>query len=418
LFNENDVTFEHFKQYGLDEKIIMAMSEKNWKYPSGIQLKAIPDILQTTKNMVVQSQSGTGKTGCFAVALLSSIDENLHKPQAILLSPTNELSQQNYHVVTALNRHINRKVFPLRPGRDVDNTPGKNMQILISTPGILVQLLRKKKISLAEVKCFILDEADEMIEGDGNSDQMYTQLKKIKDELKRARKGKELRTLLFSATFKEEGKEDKTSEKEMKMNDFVAKFVDPPYNTYLIPKQKLTLDNMSQYHAVCQGMGGKIDFVSSIYDSLNVGQSMIFVNTKRAGQNVANALERRGLTISYLSSDLTKEERRDVFEEFVRGNSKVLLSTNVLSRGIDVRAVTHVINFDVPLLHPHNENIADTANYLHRVGRTARFGTKGIAINLVGSQKEMNALKQIEKHFKIKIENITLDQLEEEDEED
>lgn len=377
-----------------------------FKEPSSIQAKSLPIIIGSDINLIAQSQSGTGKTACFGLGMLQMVDESLKKTQAVCVCPTLELAQQIYGVVKGLGQHTKITVLLAIKGgkyeRDLTD------QIVIGTAGTVADLLKRRSIKAESIKLFALDEADQMLE-DGST-QMRDTTVSIKKQLP-----DKCRVLLFSATFSEGESDKEGAEKEKKIMEFAEKIVPKPVKTILIPKEQLTLKHMKQFVVYCDGEASKIQLIKDIYDTLKIGQSIIFVNTKNYADKLGGVLKDHKFTVSVTHGSLLPEERKQVMAEFLEGHAKVLITTNVFSRGLDISTVTHVINYDLPFVHQENHNAAkepDYATYLHRIGRTARFGKKGCAINLV-HPRDKKYLESFRDYFKTEIKEVAPEDIDE-----
>ncbi|KAL9642420.1 hypothetical protein ABK040_014263 [Willaertia magna] len=404
LFSEK-VKFESMK---LKKELLEGIYNMKYKEPSRIQAKSLPIILEKNVNLIAQSQSGTGKTACFALGMLNIIDENNKNPQALCICPTLELAQQIFEVTKGLAVATKVNILMLMKGGQYDrNIEG---QILIGTPGKILDLIKRRQINTKDIKLFVLDEADAMLEEGSN--QLRDQSIMIKQKLPDT-----CRVLLFSATFREEGDQEDVEgkEKEKQIMEFAEKIVPKPLETILIPKEQLTLKHMKQFSVTCKDEEEKIRLIKDIYETLKIGQSIIFVNTKSYADKLTELLRQAGFTISLLHGGLQVDERRKVITDFKLGHAKVLISTNVLARGLDISTVTHVINFDLPTTKDEKtgEWVADYATYLHRIGRTARFGRSGFAINLIRGKRDEYILNDIKQYFQTKIENVPLEEIDE-----
>jgi ATP-dependent RNA helicase DDX19/DBP5 len=394
---------ESFDVYGLPEDILKGILVK-FKKPSRIQALTLPLLLKEKTNLIAQSQSGTGKTLCFAIAMLASIDRNNPNPQSLCLLPSLELAVQVAGVVEQLAQFTNIKVTSVLAGEKSAKVSG---QILIGTPGKVKDLLKRKLIDSRDIKLFVLDEADQMLEESMNSlrDQTITIKQTLPDTA---------RVLLFSATFRDPDVENdvKGEEKDKVVMNFAHKVVPEPVKSILLQKEKLTLEEMKQFAVFCKSEQAKVDFIKEVFETLQVGQSMIFVNRKETARHLAEMLDNEGFTVAVIRGDLQAAERKQAMDEFRKGNSRVLVATNAAARGIDIASVTHVINFDLPN-RVKETNDYDYATYLHRIGRTARFGKPGYAISLYTNDDDKRMIKSFEKFYQTKITEISAEHIEE-----
>ncbi|XP_043916380.1 ATP-dependent RNA helicase DDX19A-like [Protopterus annectens] len=308
------------------------------------------------QNLIAQSQSGTGKTAAFVLAMLSRVNPEMQYPQT-------HASVERGHKITE--------------------------QIVIGTPGTVLDWCTKLKfIDPKKMKVFVLDEADVMIATQGHSDQST----RIQRSLPR-----DCQMLFFSATF-----EDSVWK--------FAKRIAPDANIIKLKREEETLDNIKQFFVKCKNKEEKYEALSNIYGTITVAQAMIFCHTRRTASWLTAELSRDGHQVALLSGEMAVEQRAAVIERFREGKEKVLVTTNVCARGIDVEQVSVVINFDLPVDKDGNP---DCETYLHRIGRTGRFGKQGLAINMVDSTHSMSILKKIEEHFNKKILQLDTNNIDE-----
>nr|CAI5830461.1 unnamed protein product [Callosobruchus analis] len=312
--------------------------------------------------------------------MLSRVDVSKSYPQVLCLSPTYELAVQTGEVAAHMAKFcpdIEMK-FAVR-GEEVPRGTKLTEHIIIGTPGkVLDWSLKFKVFDLKKITVFVLDEADVMIDQQGHQDQCI----KIHKNLSTT-----CQMMFFSATYDQE------------VMEFAEHIVKNPIIIRL-RREEESLDNIKQYYVRCSNKQEKYSAVTNIYGTVGVGQAIIFCHTRRTAAWLSEKMCKDGHAVAVLSGDLTVEQRISVLDRFREGREKVLITTNVLSRGIDVEQVTIVVNFDLPV---DMNGKADCETYLHRIGRTGRFGKSGIAINLVDSEDSMAVCKTIEKHFNKKI---------------
>lgn len=363
-----------FEQLGLSEALLKGIYAMKFVKPSKVQERALPLLLSDPpQNMIAQSQSGTGKTAAFVLTMLKRADPTINAPQAICLAPTRELARQIVDVATKMGQFTNVTVaMCLReeaPRRDPINA-----HVLVGTPGTLLELERRRLVNLSQVRVFVLDEADVMLDKQGMGLQSM-RLRKLCPET--------CQVLLFSATF----------------NEAVIGFahmVVPNANEITLRREEVSVDSIKQYYIDCQSYAHKIEMLSMIYGLLTIGQSIIFIATRDSAEEVKAKMEAEGHLVSLIHGGMSPEERDHVIDEFRQGRTKVLLATNVLARGIDVLQVSLVVNFDLPMTP---ERLPDPETYVHRIGRTGRFGRKGVAINFVHNRLSKEILKALEEFF-------------------
>lgn len=371
-----------FQELNLPKELLDAIFAMGFDRPSAIQEESLPRILaDPPRNLIGQAQSGSGKTVAFTLGMLYrvKVDEPA-TTQALCVTPTRELAIQIVDkAVTPMAQ--NMKGFKYRlavAGVNIERGQKLDAHLVVGTPGKVVDWLKRKTLNAKTIKVFCLDEADEMVAESGFRANSLL----IKKQLP-----KKCQCLLFSATFTEEV--IKFSSKMVYNPDKILIEDGPEFLVLDVIKQ-LWIDTR-EYD------GGKLNFLADIYSLLTIGQSIVFVETKRDADMVHNTLAEAGYTCSVLHGDVDNEMRDQTMQAFRDGESTVLITTNVLARGVDVDNVCMVINYDMPV--QGREKSPDFETYLHRIGRTGRFGRKGTAINLVNDPKSLKVLAEIEAHF-------------------
>jgi len=381
------VPVKSWDELTLKPEIRKALVEVGFVKPSVIQETALPLIITHRRNVIAQAKNGSGKTASFSLGVLSVVDPQVNKTQAIILSPTRELAKQNLDVVSQLGKHCGlslQLVVPMAEGL----ARISEAQIISGTPGKVLELLRKRAINGKFVEIFVLDEADVMISTENN---MGVQVNNIRSLL-----NPKVQTLLFSATYPDS------------VRRFAHQIV-PHAAKIEVQTTDLTLATIWQVHVVS---GEKFSVLSDLFAVMNVGQSIIFVNSRNTAFDLAKRMKEIGHSVSLICGNaknvsgaetIDPAQRDKVLNEFRNGVSKVLISTDVLARGIDVPAVTLVVNYELPVNYETKGVNFET--YLHRIGRTGRFGQKGVAVNLV-TQNETDKIEAIKKYYKSDIEKI------------
>jgi ATP-dependent RNA helicase DDX19/DBP5 len=364
-----------FEELNLKPELLKGVFAMNFSKPSKIQEAALPVILNDPpQNLIAQAQSGTGKTAAFTLGMLSRIDSTRKVPQALCICPTRELARQLFDVIGKLGKFTD--IVPFLAVRDVASVRGiLPNQIVVGTPGKITDLIKKRSIDLRNIKVFVLDEADEMLEQQGLGDQTL----RIQKQLPRG-----CQILLFSATYAE------------KVAEFAKKVVPRPFVSITLERKQLSLEKIAQFYIDCGSEERKFDILSELYCYLSVGQSIIFVHRRETARNLAKRMNEDGHTVSLLEGSMDPQLRDQIIDEFRQGRTKVLIATNVIARGIDILQVSMVINYDLPL---DRMNKPDFSTYLHRIGRSGRFGRSGIAVNLVCDERSRRDLKAIEDYF-------------------
>ncbi|XP_011301683.1 DEAD-box helicase Dbp80 [Fopius arisanus] len=374
-----------FEELKLQKKLLRGVYDMGFIKPSKIQEMALPTLLADPPgNMIAQSQSGTGKTAAFVLAMLSRVDTTKPYPQVLCLSPTYELAIQTGEVAAKMSKHCPEiKIKYAVRGEEMARGEKITEHIIIGTPGkALDWSLKFRFFDLNKITVFVLDEADVMIATQGHQDQCIRIHKMLP---------KTCQIMFFSATY------------EKAVMDFAEIIVDSPMIIRLL-KEEECLDNIKQFYVNCQDMDEKYDAITTIYTNLT-GQAIIFCQTRRTASWLADKMINEGFTVAVLSGDMTVADRITVLDDFKEGRVTVLVTTNVLARGIDVDQVSLVVNFDLPI---DQQRKADHETYLHRIGRTGRFGKKGIAINLIDSPQAMEICRDMERHFGKKIELLDI----------
>lgn len=370
-----------FEALHLKPALLKGVYAMGFNAPSKIQETALPTLLaDPPQNMIAQSQSGTGKTAAFVLAMLSRVDPNKNYPQVLCLSPTYELAIQTGEVAAKMSQFCPeiRLKYAVR-GEEIARGAKITDHIIIGTPGkVLDWAIKFRFFDLRKISVFVLDEADVMIATQGHQDQCIRLHKLLPPTCQ---------MMFFSATY------------ESAVMEFAELIVSNPLIIRLL-KEEESLDNIKQYYVKCKNMEEKYTAITNIYGVITIGQAIIFCHTRKTAGWLAEKMSKDGHAVAVLSGDLTVEQRIAVLDRFRAGLEKVLITTNVLARGIDVEQVTIVVNFDLPM---DQERRADCETYLHRIGRTGRFGKSGIAINLIDSSHAMELCKDIEKHFGKKI---------------
>lgn len=373
-----------FEQLGLSPELLKGLYAMSFSKPSKIQERALPLLIgNPPRNMIGQSQSGTGKTAAFVLTMLTRLNLGLNVPQAICLAPSRELARQIMDVVKAMSKFTNITTKLVVKDSLQRNEPVQ-AQIIVGTPGTVADVIKRRLLPVQAVKIFVLDEADNMLDQDGLGDQSI----RIKNMLKG-----NPQVVLFSATFPEH------------VRKFAARFA-PNANEISLKREDLSVDAIKQFYMDCDNEEHKYETLCNIYDLLTVSQSIIFCKRRDSADEIAKRMKAQGHSVVSLHGKMTPEERDKVMDDFRRGEFKVLITTNVLARGIDISQVTLVINYDLPL---DQRGQVDFEAYLHRIGRTGRFGRTGVSIILVDSRQSWEQMQEIEKHFQREITLVPTD---------
>ena len=366
-------------QANLKENLLRGIYGYGFSEPTEIQRQSISKIL-TGRDLIAQAQSGMGKTGAFSISVLNKIkDDELDTCQALIISPTRELTEQTYEVITALNSFLKYKIHMSTGGYPVSDeirNLKSGVNIVVGTPGRVLQMLEKHYLKLNNLKLFVIDEADEMLKI-GFREQLVKILRYIPVEAQVA---------IFSATMSKEAIE------------LSKEFLNDP-DHILVNKEKLTLEKIKQFFHYVSCEERKFDALIDLYSKLCVSQAIIFCNSKRKVNILTEQLKTRGFPISSIHADMDMKSRNEVSKKFRKGETRILITTDIFARGIDIQAVSFVINYDIP---------KSTESYLHRIGRSGRYGRDGVAVNLI-TEDDVRDLKNIESFYSIEIKEMPED---------
>ena len=379
---EETDTYKHqiinnWEDYALKTDLLRGIYNYGFENPSEIQKRAILPILQK-QDIIAQAQSGSGKTGTFSIGTLQRIDVTENKTQAIILAPTHELAKQISTVITALGSSINGLVIKTMLGGSSIQADKTFMQetiphIVVGCAGRILDMIRRKILGVADIRLCVVDEADEMLSR-GFKEQLQNIFRYFKEDVQIA---------LFSATLPED---------VLLLTD---KFMKQPVKITM-KKENLNLECIKQYFVAIQDDRMKFDTLKDLFSFISVSQCIIYCNSVNRVMDLAYAMNKDGFSVCAIHSSMDKSEREQTFAEFRNGKYRVLISSNVTARGIDIQQVSTVINFDIP-------NCVHT--YLHRIGRSGRWGRKGMAINFM-TRRDVLTMKRIESHYKISIDEL------------
>lgn len=361
-------------ELGINDEVLKGIYSYGFEKPSQIQRVAIKPIIEG-KDIVVQSHSGSGKTATFIIGLLQRIDKSINKPQCIIISNTRELADQTYKVFLSLSKYTGIKCN-LCIGGDMQykySSENINEQVIIGTPGRISDLINKDIISSDNIKLIIIDEADDVL-----STSFRKQVKKIFLKIP-----KESQVVLISATIPPE------------MSALFDNILKPDFLTIFVKDDELTLDGIVQYYIYIDEIY-KLETLIDLYKYISIGQAIVYCNKKNKADELKFQLMEKNFAVSVLHGDMIQKEREEIMSEFRFGKTRILITTDILSRGIDIQQVSLVINYDMPR-YPQT--------YIHRIGRSGRFGRKGSAINFV-TKKEKNILTYIQKMYNTEINEL------------
>lgn len=371
--------YDTFDDMQLPEQVLRGIYSMGFERPSAIQQKGIVPIKEG-RDILAQAQSGTGKTGTFTIGSLCRIDPALKKTQVLVLVPVRELAQQIETVVKSLSTFMGISVYAATGGtpmREDLRALEKGAQFVIGTPGRIFDLMNRKALARENVRVLIMDEADQMLE-DRFKEQVMCIL-----EMGFPR---ETQVALFSATM------------PIEVVEVANKLLRDPVRI-LVPPEAVTLDGIKQYMVMLDKEEFKYEVLCDLYQHLNINQALIYCNKRQRAEWLAEKMNGQGFPLSVIHGEMDVEERRRRMADFRKGVVRIMISTDMLARGIDVQQVSLVINFELP---------TQRENYIHRIGRSGRFGRKGCAINLLCTE-EGRLMEDIEKHYGTKVEQLPQD---------
>jgi len=368
---------EQFDQMNLREPLLRGIYGYGFERPSAIQQRAIkPCILG--HDVIAQAQSGTGKTATFAISILQQLDMESKDCQALILAPTRELAQQIQKVVLALGDYMGITCHACIGGTNVRDDMKRlegGVQIVVGTPGRVYDMLNRSALRSKSIKMFVLDEADEMLSR-GFKEQIYDVFTTMPQNIQ---------VILLSATMPSD------------VLEVTTKFMNEPIKI-LVKKEELTLEGIRQFYVTVEREEWKLDTLCDLYETLTITQAVIFCNTRRKVDWLTEKMRGRDFTVSAMHGDMDQKERDVIMKEFRTGSSRVLITTDLLARGIDVQQVSLVINYDLP---------NNRENYIHRIGRGGRFGRKGVAINFV-TDDDRRTLRDIEQFYNTQVQEMPM----------
>lgn len=358
----------------------------SFERPSAIQQRAIVPVVKG-HDVIAQAQSGTGKTATFSISILQQLDMSIKGCQALILAPTRELAQQIQKVVIALGDYMNIECHACVGGTNVREDMAKlqeGVQVVVGTPGRVYDMINRRALRTDTIKIFCLDEADEMLSR-GFKDQIYELFQLLPQETQ---------VVLLSATMPAD------------VLEVTKKFMRDPVRI-LVKRDELTLEGIKQFYIAVEKEEWKLDTLCDLYETVTITQAVIFCNTRRKVDWLTEKMHSREFTVSAMvcncsiivvphliasfpqHGDMEQKQREVLMKEFRSGSSRVLITTDLLARGIDVQQVSLVINYDLP---------TNRENYIHRIGRGGRFGRKGVAINFVTTE-DVRMLRDIEREY-------------------
>jgi len=372
--------FNTWDELDLDTDLLRGIYAYGFEKPSPIQSKAIDPIKQG-RDVIAQAQSGTGKTAAFTVGALSRVNISENFNQILIMAPTHELAQQISTVISSLSDMMDGiRIKTIIGGSSIDSDVNEMREtpphIIVGCPGRIYDMIRRRHINANKLRLVILDEADEML-STGFKEQIYNIFQHF---------NKNVQIALFSATLPDN------------IFQITNKFMRNPVKI-CVKAESLTLEGIKQYFVGLEDDRQKYLTLKDLYQYISMSQCIIYANSIKRVTDLYEAMKEDNFPVCCLHSSMEKSEREAAFREFRTGQARVLISSNVTARGIDIQQVSIVINFDIP---------RDVHNYLHRIGRSGRWGRKGTGINFI-TRRDVVKMKEIEAYYATQIEELPTD---------
>jgi translation initiation factor 4A len=370
------VEYDSFDGMDLSEEILRGIYANGFTVPSAIQKKGIVPI-KSGHDLLAQAQSGTGKTGTFTIGCLSRIDSSLKAVQVLVLAPTRELSQQIEKVANGLSQFMKIGVHSATGGtnlREDTRAISRGCQFLVGTPGRIFDLMDRNILKRENIRVLVLDEADQMLE-DRFKEQVLCILNKGFP--------KETRIALFSATM------------DTPVREVANQLLNNPVKILINP-DAVPLDGIKQYFVQVEKEEWKVEVLADLYKQLTISQALIYCNSRKTAEKLAQKMTEYGYPLCCIHGEMEPTDRKKRMDEFRMGETRVMISTDLLARGIDVQQVSLVINYELPI---------EKESYIHRIGRAGRFGRKGVTINILLSS-EISLMEELKNHYKFPVEEM------------
>ncbi|KAL5716221.1 RNA helicase [Ranunculus cassubicifolius] len=366
-----------FDQMGIGDELLRGIYQHGFEKPSAIQQRAVMPIING-RDVIAQAQSGTGKTSMIAITVCQRVDTATREVQVLILSPTRELATQTEQVTRAVGNFISIQVHACVGGKSIGEDIRKlesGVHVVSGTPGRVCDMIKRRTLRTRAIKCLVLDESDEMLSR-GFKDQIYDVYRYLPPDIQ---------VVLISATLPHE------------ILEMTSKFMSDPVRI-LVKRDELTLEGIKQFFVAVEKEEWKFDTLCDLYDTLTITQAVIFCNTKRKVDWLTAKMRDNNFTVSAMHGDMPQRERDAIMGDFRGGLTRVLITTDVWARGLDVQQVSLVINYDLP----NNREL-----YIHRIGRSGRFGRKGVAINFVRTD-DIRILRDIEQYYSTQIDEMPM----------
>lgn len=375
--NDSLQTITKWDELNISDDLLRGIYNYGFESPSPIQSKAITPIINGC-DIIAQAQSGTGKTATFTIGALSRVDITKNTTQVLIMSPTHELSRQTTNVIKQISSMMKDIRIQTLIGGTTINENLTDMKenpphIIVGCPGRIYDMIKRRNIYVSSLKLVVLDEADEMLSY-GFKEQIYNIFKYF---------NKNIQIALFSATLPEH------------IYAITNKIMRNPIKISVTP-EKLTLEGIKQYYVAINDDREKYNVLKELYQIISVSQCIIYCNSVKRVIDLHIAMKEDGFPSCCIHSNMDKIDREKAFSEFRLGSARVLISSNVTARGIDIQQVNIVINFDIP---------KDIHTYIHRIGRSGRWGRKGTGINII-TRRDIEKLKEIEQYYCCQIDEL------------
>jgi len=369
--------FNTWEEIGLKPELHRGIFGYGFENPSPIQQKAILPVL-SGRDVIAQAQSGTGKTGTFVISSLQKIDLNMKSTQIVLLAPTHELASQIANVVQQIGNFMDGLIVKTLIGgqsseHDISELKSCQPHVVVGCPGRVFDMMKRGHLKTFHVKMLVIDEADDML-STGFKEQVQNIFMYLMEDVQ---------VCVFSATMPPE------------ILQLTSKFMRDPIRITM-EAEKLSLEGIRQYFVALENDDDKIAVIKDLFSKINVNQTIIYCNSVNRVTQLANALKADGYAIGYIHRNMSRVDRDHQFQQFRKGETRVLISSNITARGIDIQQVSAVINYDVT---------KDVHTYLHRIGRSGRWGRKGVALNLI-TQRDIFIMRNLERYYRIEIQPL------------
>ncbi|PIA37811.1 hypothetical protein AQUCO_03000386v1 [Aquilegia coerulea] len=364
-----------FDNMGIKDELLRGIYQHGFEKPSAIQQRAMLPIIKG-RDVIAQAQSGTGKSSMISVVSCQIVDTSVKDVQVLILSPTRELASQTEKVILAVGNYMNVHAHACVGGKSLAEDIRKldhGVHVVSGTPGRVCDMIKRRTLRTRAIKLLVLDESDEMLSR-GFKDQIYDVYRYLPPEIQ---------VVLISATLPNE------------ILEITSKFMTDPIRI-LVKRDELTLEGIKQFFVAVGKEEWKFDTLCDLYDTLTITQAVIFCNTKRKVDWLCEKMRSNNFTVSSMHGDMPQQERDAIMSEFRQTETRVLITTDVWARGLDVEQVSLVINYDLP----NNREL-----YIHRIGRSGRFGRKGVAINFVRND-DIRILRDIEQYYSTQIDEM------------